>query len=87
MPMGTMTYETAVLRAKGMVDRVPVSAAAQNDKAARFSTDAFTRTGLLGLMLSAEVSENLNCYCLFGPGTRTWTPQRTAFRPVPRRDR
>src|SRR5258708_9165518 len=56
----------------------------------RFSTEAvnaLTRAGLPGLMLPAEAGENLNRYCSFCLGTRTWTPQRTAFRPVPRRDR
>ncbi len=88
--MGTLTHETAVSRARGIADRVLAPLAAQNDKAWRFSTEAvnaLTRAGLPGLMLPAEAGENLNRYCSFCLGTRTWTPQRTAFRPVPRRDR
>ncbi len=90
IPMGTPTHETAVSRARGIADRVLAPLAAQNDKAWRFSTEAvnaLTRAGLPGLMLPAEAGENLNRYCSFCLGTRTWTPQRTAFRPVPRRDR
>jgi alkylation response protein AidB-like acyl-CoA dehydrogenase len=52
-----MTHETAVSRAKEIADRVLAPAASQNDKAARFSTeavDALGRDGLLGLMLPVE---------------------------------
>ena len=52
-----MNHETAVWRAREIADRVLAPAAAQNDKAGRFSTeavDALGRGGLLGLMVSAE---------------------------------
>ena len=52
-----MTHETAVSRAKEIADRVLSPAAAQNDKAGRFSTEAVEalgRAGLLGLMLPTD---------------------------------
>jgi len=52
-----VTHETAVASAKEIADRVLAPAAAQNDKAGRFSTEAIEalgKVGLLGLMLPAE---------------------------------
>jgi alkylation response protein AidB-like acyl-CoA dehydrogenase len=54
----TMTHEDAISCAKDIAEHVLAPAAAQNDKAARFSTEAVEalgRAGLLGLMLSTEV--------------------------------
>src|SRR5206468_2353704 len=56
-PGGSMTHKEAVSRASEIADRVLAPAAADNDKAGRFSTEAVAalgRTGLLGLMLPAE---------------------------------
>ena len=52
-----MTHEAAVSRSSEVADGVLVPAAAQNDKAGRFSTeavDALGRAGLLSLMLPTE---------------------------------
>src|SRR5579864_8051413 len=52
------SQEAAVSRARDIADQVLAPAAAQNDKAARFSTEAVEalgRAGLLGLMLSTKV--------------------------------
>jgi alkylation response protein AidB-like acyl-CoA dehydrogenase len=52
-----MTHETAVSRASDIADRVLLPAAAQNDKAGRFSTeavDSLGQAGLLGQMVPAE---------------------------------
>jgi len=52
-----VTHETAVASAKEIADRVLAPAAAQNDKAGRFSTeaiDALGKVGLLGVMLPSE---------------------------------
>jgi alkylation response protein AidB-like acyl-CoA dehydrogenase len=52
-----VTHETAVASAKEIAHRVLAPAAAQNDKAGRFSTEAIEalgKVGLLGLMLPAE---------------------------------
>jgi alkylation response protein AidB-like acyl-CoA dehydrogenase len=52
-----VTHETAVASAKEIADRVVAPAAAQNDKAGRFSTEAIEalgKVGLLGLMLPTE---------------------------------
>jgi alkylation response protein AidB-like acyl-CoA dehydrogenase len=57
IPMGTLTHETAVSRAREIADRVLAPLAAQNDKAGRFSTeavDALGREGLLGLTVPTE---------------------------------
>src|SRR4029077_18689157 len=57
IPMGTLTHETAVSRAKEIADRVLAPLAAQNDKSGRFSTeavDALSREELLGLMVPTE---------------------------------
>src|SRR5579862_1681533 len=54
---GSMTHQEAVSRARGIADRVLAPAAADNDKAGRFSSEAVEalgQTGLLGLMLSAD---------------------------------
>lgn len=56
-PGGSMTHEAAVSRAGEVADRVLAPAAAQNDKAGRFSAeavDALGQAGLLGLMLPDE---------------------------------
>ena len=53
-----MNHETAVSRAREIADGVLTPAAAQNDRAGRFSTeavDALGKAGLLGLTLPAEV--------------------------------
>ena len=53
-----MNHETAVLNAKEIADRILAPAARQNDKEARFSSEAVAAlgpAGLLGLMLPAEV--------------------------------
>ena len=52
-----MTHESAVASAKEIADRVLAPAAASNDKAGRFSTeaiDALGKVGLLGVMLPTE---------------------------------
>jgi alkylation response protein AidB-like acyl-CoA dehydrogenase len=67
-PMGAVTHEAAVSRARDIADRVLAPAAAQNDKAGRFSTEAVEalgRAGLLGLMLPVESGG-------FGLGARTF---------------
>ena len=69
LPSGGITHETAVTRASEVAVRVLAPAAAQNDKAGRFSTEAVTalsEAGLLGLMLPAE-------YGGAGLGPRTFT--------------
>jgi len=56
-PGGSMTHQEAVSRAIEIAGHVLAPAAADNDKAGRFSAeavDALGRTGLLGLMLPAE---------------------------------
>jgi alkylation response protein AidB-like acyl-CoA dehydrogenase len=53
----TLTVETAASRTKEIADRVLAPAAADNDKAGRFSSEAVEalgQEGLLGLTLSAE---------------------------------
>ena len=53
-----MTHDTAVLKAREIASRVLAPSAGQNDKAGRFSTEAVValgESGLLGLMLSADV--------------------------------
>ncbi|MFZ0661853.1 MAG: acyl-CoA dehydrogenase family protein [Acidobacteriaceae bacterium] len=53
-----MTHDAAVLKAREIASRVLASSATQNDKAGRFSTEAVEslgQSGLLGLMLSADV--------------------------------
>ena len=53
-----MTHDAAVLKAGEIAGGVLAPAAAQNDKAGRFSTEAVAalgEAGLLGLMLSADV--------------------------------
>jgi len=53
-----MNHETAVSNAKDIADRILAPAARQNDKEARFSTEAIAAlgpAGLLGVMLPAEV--------------------------------
>lgn len=57
IPRGSITHETAVSRASDIADRVLAPAAAQNDKAGRFSTeavDSLGQAGLLGLMVPTE---------------------------------
>jgi alkylation response protein AidB-like acyl-CoA dehydrogenase len=57
VPRGGMTHETAVSCAGEIADRVLSPAAAQNDKAGWFSTeavDSLGQVGLLGLMVPAE---------------------------------
>ena len=52
-----MNHETAFRKAKEIADRILAPAARQNDKEARFSSeavDALGRAGLLGLMLPTE---------------------------------
>jgi alkylation response protein AidB-like acyl-CoA dehydrogenase len=52
-----MNHETAISKAREIADRVLVPAASQNDKEARFSTEAVDmlgRAGLLGLTLPTE---------------------------------
>ena len=54
----TMNHEAAVSNAKDIADRVLAPAARQNDKEARFSSDAVKAlgpAGLLGIMLPAEM--------------------------------
>jgi alkylation response protein AidB-like acyl-CoA dehydrogenase len=66
--MGAVTHEAAVSRASDIADRALAPAAAQNDKAGRFSTEAVEalgRAGLLGLMLPLESGG-------FGLGARTF---------------
>jgi hypothetical protein len=49
-----MNHETAVSNAKGIADRILAPATRQNDKEARFSSEAiaaFGPAGLLGIML------------------------------------
>lgn len=56
--MKSMTHESAISCAKDIADHVLAPAAAENDKAARFSTEAVEAlgsAGLLGLMLATEV--------------------------------
>ncbi|HEV2521289.1 MAG TPA: acyl-CoA dehydrogenase family protein [Candidatus Acidoferrales bacterium] len=56
-PLGTLTHESAVSRAKEISDRVLAPLAAQNDKSGRFSpeaVDALGREDLLGLMVPTE---------------------------------
>jgi alkylation response protein AidB-like acyl-CoA dehydrogenase len=51
-----MNHETAVSNAKDIADRVLAPAARDNDKAARFSSDAVKAlgpAGLLGILLPA----------------------------------
>ncbi len=53
-----MTHEAAVSKAREIASRVLEPSAGQNDKAGRFSTEAVAslgESGLLGLMLSADV--------------------------------
>src|SRR5258708_7960510 len=53
-----MNHETAVSNAKGIADRILAPAARQNDKEARFSSEAIAAlgpAGLLGIMLPSEV--------------------------------
>jgi len=53
-----MTHEAAVLKAREIADSVLAPAAASNDEAGRFSTEAVQalgESGLLGLMLPADV--------------------------------
>jgi alkylation response protein AidB-like acyl-CoA dehydrogenase len=53
-----MNHETAVSRAKEIADRVLTPAARQNDKEARFPSEAIAAlgpAGLLGIMLPTEV--------------------------------
>src|SRR4249920_1715993 len=53
-----MNHETAVSNAKEIVDRILAPAARQNDKEARFSSEAVAALGpaaLLGIMLPTEV--------------------------------
>src|SRR6516162_6939678 len=53
----TLTVETSASRTKEIADRVLAPAAADNDKAGRFSSEAVEalgQEGLLGLTLSAE---------------------------------
>jgi alkylation response protein AidB-like acyl-CoA dehydrogenase len=67
--MGTVTHEAAVSRASEIADRVLAPAAAQNDKAGRFSTEAVEslgRAGLLGLLVPVESGG-------LGLGARTFT--------------
>jgi alkylation response protein AidB-like acyl-CoA dehydrogenase len=57
VPVGALTHEEAVSRAREIAGRVLAPAAAVNDKAGRFSTeavDALGKAGLLGLMLPSE---------------------------------
>src|SRR6201993_2505097 len=52
-----MNHETAVSNAKDIADRILAPAARQNDKEARFSSEAIAalgRAGLLRIMLPAE---------------------------------
>jgi alkylation response protein AidB-like acyl-CoA dehydrogenase len=53
-----MNHETAVSNAKEIADRILAPAARQNDKEARFSSEAVAALGpaaLLGIMLPTEV--------------------------------
>ena len=53
-----MNHETAVSNAKEIADRILAPAARQNDKEARFSSEAIAAlgpAGLLGIMLPTEV--------------------------------
>jgi len=75
IPMGTLTHETAVSRAREIADRVLAPVAAQNDKAGRFSTeavDALGRGGLLGLMVSPDAGGS-------GLGPRTFAAVTAAL--------
>src|SRR6476469_1198614 len=54
----TMNHETAVSNAKDIADRILAPAARQNDKEARFSSEAIAAlgpAGLLGIMLPTAV--------------------------------
>jgi alkylation response protein AidB-like acyl-CoA dehydrogenase len=62
-----MTHDAAVLKAQEIASRVLTPSAGQNDKAGQFSTDAVEalgESGLLGLMLPADVGGSG-----LGPGT------------------
>jgi len=62
-----MNHDTAVSKAKEIADRLLAPAARQNDREARFSSEAVAalgREGFLGLMLPAEVGGSA-----LGPGT------------------
>src|ERR1700758_3693863 len=53
-----MNHETAVSNAKNIADRILAPSATQNDKEARFSSEAIAAlgpAGLLGIMLPTEV--------------------------------
>src|SRR5262252_8379853 len=53
-----MDHETAVSKAKDIADRILAPAARQNDKEARFSSEAVSAlgpAGLLGIMLPTDV--------------------------------
>jgi alkylation response protein AidB-like acyl-CoA dehydrogenase len=53
-----LSHETAIAKSKGIADQTLAPAAAENDKAGRFSreaVEALGRAGLLGLMLKADL--------------------------------
>ncbi len=49
-----MTHETALSRTKEIADRVLAPAAAQNDKAARFATEAVDALGRAGVNVERQ---------------------------------
>ncbi len=70
-----MNHETAVANAKDVADRVLAPAARQNDREARFSSEAikaFGPAGLLGLMLPADIRGS-------ALGPRTFAPIVSEF--------
>src|SRR5712671_804219 len=70
-----MNHETAVSNAKDIADRVLAPAARQNDKEARFSSEAIAAlgpAGLLGITLPTEVGGS-------APGPRTLAAVSTTF--------
>ena len=70
-----MTHDATVLKAREIASRVLAPAAAQNDKAGRFSTeavDSLGESGLLGLMLPADLGGS-------GLGPRTFAAVTVAL--------
>ena len=82
-----MNHETAVSNAKEIADRVLAPAAEQNDKEARFSSEAVAAlgpAGLLGIMLPAEVGGSALGPRTFAAVVVTGPRQRRDHRPPAR---
>ncbi len=74
-----MTHDAAILKAKEIASRVLAPAAGPNDKAGRFSTEAFDSlgdSGLLGMMLPADVGGSGLGPRTFAAGARRLYPFR-----------